>query len=143
MESEIKAENSQKTRFFIVNHGRYYAKEILFGGVFVPKDQASEAELIREIRAGDVIFHASERGVAAVGRASHPCRVLPYPAWRYDEGLVGDRGYWLDTQDLLLKEPIKTDLSSERYLISVNDAQSKEIFSKIFKQIPCIEKFFL
>ena len=142
MQFDIQNEEQINPRFFLVNHGRYYAKEILFGGAFVPKDQVAEAELMCKIRTGDVIFHASRRGIAAVGWASRPCRVLPYPAWRYADGLVGDRGYWLDTKDLLLKEPIETGLPSDQYLILLSDTQAKEILSQIFDQIPRLKEFF-
>ena len=136
-------EKRKDTRFFLVDHGRYYAKEILNGCAFVPNDQAADAERMRQIRVGDVIFHAFEHGIAAVGRAKRPCRVLPYPAWRYADGLVGERGYWLDTNDLLLKDPIETDLSSERYLISLTETQAEKIISEILKRNPAIAKFFL
>lgn len=142
MESVIQNEEQRNARFFLVDHGRYYAKEILFGCAFVPKDRLDDAELMCQIKAGDVIFHAFEKGIAAVGHAKRPCRVLPYPAWRYADGLIGDRGYWLDTEDFLLKDPIETDLMSKRYLISLADSQAEKIFSEILKRNPEITKFF-
>lgn len=118
-------------RYYLVNHGRYYAKEILFGCVFVPKTDAEEAERMREIRVGDVIFHGSGSGISAVGVAVRRSRVVPYPAWRYAEGAPGARGEWLDTRDRLLAVPFPFRFSLGEYLTFVSNEKAEEWLSAL------------
>ena len=119
----------RRARWFLIRHGGFYAKEILSGCAFVPLNDPNGVVLMKEIRAGDRFFLASEQGIGAVGLSTGPCRIDPFPAWRYERDNHCDRGCLLDLRVFLLREPVPvepggyltplTDGEANRYLESV------------------------
>ena len=127
-------ESGRGPRRFLVHCGPHYAKEVLHAVVFVPKADRKAAALLNEVRAGDLFFLASEAGVGAVGKALHPCRVAPFPAWRYAECTPGERGYLAELRLVLLPEPVP--VAPGPYLRELSPAAATELRAAIGRILP-------
>ncbi len=135
------AENRRGTRFFLVDHGAFYGKEILHGILFVPKSDPVLSTAVREIRAGDVFFQISPMGLSAVGKAIRPCRATPYPAWRYAEASVGAKGYAVDLQSVLLAAPLAPSKPLSGYLTRVDPNVAERLIGRIAESTPSVSDF--
>ena len=132
--SEQTENNIGTLRRFLVRCGRYYAKEVLHAAVFVPKADEKASALMREVRAGDAFFLASQAGVGAVGVAVRPCRVSPFPAWRYAECTPGERGYTAELRLILLPEPVPVGRGP--YLRELTEAEAEALREAIARVLP-------
>lgn len=129
----------RKARWFLIRHGEFFAKEILFGCAFVPLNDRTGADLMKEVRAGDRFFLASGQGIGAVGLSNSPCRIDPFPAWRYDRYNPCDRGCLLDLRVLLLREQIPVGPGS--YLTPLDDGEAGLYLESVRRQSPAAAAF--
>ena len=129
-------EKGSMPKCFLVDHGEFYGKEVTNGIVFVSGHDCAERELMESVRPGDLFFHLSISGLAAIGRAVSSPQRVSFPFWRYRECNPGELGYAAEEEIFLLPRPLETASEHSGYLSLLTGERAERFLRQILQAEP-------
>ena len=123
-------------KYFLVDHGVFYGKEITNGIVFAFGREDEERKQIQTAVPGDLFFHLSPSGISAIGKAITAAYRAPIPFWRRREGGLGDLGYLIEIETFLLPVCVPFSHSGVPEISALSKEQAEALFTRILKHTP-------